>query len=117
MTKPIPDPKDHIVLHMAAPNDTMGRPRRVYVVVRTSGRYPSTVGTYDEGYAGLDALAPMWGDVYNPRAKEAWAARVVHPRLPCTLTDYRAWRRLHAQIVAEQAEQADSGLHVGQGPR
>lgn len=42
-----------VVLHLCAPNDTNGNPRRVFVTIDDDGLI---TGRYDEGYLGSSAV-------------------------------------------------------------
>ena len=46
------DQRKVLVLHLAAPNDTNGNPRRLFVVLSREGE---TLATIDEGYLGSAA--------------------------------------------------------------
>lgn len=46
------------VLHLVAPNDTSGNPRRLYLFI--SSQEP--IGVWDEGYEGAECLPPSLQD-------------------------------------------------------
>jgi hypothetical protein len=71
------------LIHLAAPNDVNGNPRRVYVAIRGG----AIVGAWDEGYAG-------WGAVPAGPLREL--ARIVE-RIPTTPGAYRAILKSHGR--------------------
>lgn len=77
------------VLHVTAPNDTNGNPRRLYLVM-ARGRILAAV---DEGYEGTGALACLGG----PDVGRALAARITADRVNVTRAEYRRILKLHAK--------------------
>lgn len=47
-------------LHLCAPNDHNGNPRRLYMVLRADG---TIVACIDEGYRGISALRIPYGSI------------------------------------------------------
>jgi hypothetical protein len=71
------------VLHLAAPNDRNGNPRRAYVAFEGS----ALRGFWPEGYQGPYAVPPALRDL-------AQAA----PRINVTVTELRRWQRWAAAL-------------------
>jgi hypothetical protein len=74
-----------VALHLAAPNDTSGNPRRGWVLVETTG---TVVGWIEEAYQGERALT----SAVQTRGR----ALLRIPRVNVTVTELRRWRRLGA---------------------
>ena len=70
-----------MILHLCAPNDGNGNPRRCYVLF-TDGR---PTHAWDEGYAGSHTVPLQWRALANI----AW-------RIDCTVKSYREFMKLSA---------------------
>lgn len=75
-----------IALHLKAPNDGNGNPRRLYVLLHGSGKYVGQVAAVcEEGYAG-----------WYPHGKmvEAFKCTAAQgPAVKISATEYREWKR------------------------
>lgn len=74
------------VLHLAAPNDSNGNPRRAYVAFAGS----ALRGYWDEGYSGSHAV---------PAGLRDLAASA--PRVNVTATELRRWKSWAAELAPE----------------
>ena len=72
--------KYKFALHLAAPNDTNGNPRRLYAVLDSEGGIADVV---DEGYQGSSAATELWG----PQIR-------IGARIEITPGEYRAIKAL-----------------------
>ena len=75
------DPRRLLALHMRAPNDTNGNPRRCYVVMTRDG---AIVQAVDEGYSGWQAVC-----------QAGYPNAVQGPAFDVTPSAYRALVRSH----------------------
>lgn len=71
-----------ISLHICAPNDNNGNPRRCFVVIDDAG---NVVEAIDEGYDGQSAVTDKY-----PDAK-------LGPKIEVTPSEYRSWLREHGK--------------------
>jgi hypothetical protein len=70
-----------VMLHVCAPNDTNGNPRRVYVhIVNDKVRGSIVAGAWDEGYEGYKAVP----EAYRTMASYSHSVKV-------SPTEYRAY--------------------------
>jgi len=77
--------KTYVIGHYAAPNDTNGNPRRVFVLYRVDKGYLSHVAARDEGYEG-DGVETVLGKFKAfPGAESA----AFLPRVNVTPKEYR----------------------------
>lgn len=74
------------VLHLAAPNDANGNPRRAYVAFAGS----ALRGYWDEGYSSYRAVPA-----------ELWELALNAPRINVTAGELRRWQRWAAGLVPE----------------
>ena len=85
MNRPTYNCKRVMVLHLRAPSDPSGNPRRVYVVFAPSPKTGQMhlVDSFDEGYQGDRA----WQTHFSDEAKHTYG----HVALDVTPKEYHAW--------------------------
>lgn len=71
------------VLHLAAPNDSSGNPRRAFVAFAGS----ALRGCWDEGYSGFQAVPPELQNLAHSA-----------PRINVTAGELRRWQRWAAGL-------------------
>ena len=79
--------KDFYVLHLCAPNDTNGNPRRCYVVQSRDGVLYKVI---DEGYGGWGGLR-MWCS-----EREGSLTHVATINVP--VSEYKSWLRAGKEV-------------------
>ncbi len=67
-----------IILHLRAPHDNNGNPRRAYVVL--DAEYGNTLGVFDEGYLGNRAIPARFREI------ELFTQQIEVP-----LSEYKTW--------------------------
>lgn len=72
----------HVVIRLAAPNDSNGNPRRVFVIMDESS---DVLGAVDEGYAGSHALVEAIGGALGQRLRSS-----NYPTFATTGAEYRS---------------------------
>ena len=69
----------YAMLHLVAPNDSDGNPRRLFVMSNDEGKF---IAAWDEGYKGSDAVPGIW-------RKDAYLSQ----RLDVPVAQYNKLRR------------------------
>lgn len=77
------------ILHLRAPHDTNGNPRRVFVVIDASGKEDGrTLGVFDEGYAGNRAVP-----------EEMRNAAIAEVTIEVTPKEYKEWLKIGVELA------------------
>jgi len=69
----------HFMIHLCAPNDANGNPRRAWVTFNADGML---LAFYEEGYSGVASIPD----------EEIRGLALIAPRINVTVSEFNSWR-------------------------